>query len=125
MRRDSIIDCVLEDYIILMFGDIWFSKNIDNKRKWKYYVSYYMWFVGCFFFFVWEIINLFFSMLDFLVLKYFDVFVFYVFKVCDGVDKEEFDEYDLDYLSMVLKIGFDFCCLVFVKFGNSIKFGEE
>lgn len=57
-------------------------------------------------------------MLDFLVLKYFDVFVF-----C--VDKEEFDEYDLDYLSTVLKIGFDFCRLAFVKFGNSIKFGEE
>lgn len=125
MRRDSIIDCVLEDYIILMFGDIWFSKNIDNKRKRKYYASCYMRFVGCFFFFVREIINLFFSMSDFLVLKYFDVFVFCVFKVCDGVDKEEFDEYDLDYLSTVLKIGFDFCRLAFVKFGNSIKFGEE
>ncbi|XP_065940226.1 uncharacterized protein [Magallana gigas] len=42
MRRDSITDCVLEDHIILMLGDIWLSKNIDNKRKRKHYASYHM-----------------------------------------------------------------------------------
>lgn len=65
-----------------------------------------------------ETTNLSLSMSDFLVPKYFDVFV-------SCVDKEESDEYDLDHPSTALKIGFDLCRLASVKLGNSIKSGEE
>lgn len=125
MRRDSITDCVLEDHIILMLGDIWLSKNIDNKRKRKHYASYHMRLAGRLLLLVRETTNLSLSMSDFLVPKYFDVFVSYALKACDGVDKEESDEYDLDHPSTALKIGFDLCRLASVKLGNSIKSGEE
>lgn len=125
MRRDSITDCVLEDHIILMLGDIWLSKNIDNKRKRKHYASYHMRLAGRLLLLVRETTNLSLSMSDFLVPKYFDVFVSCALKACDGVDKEESDEYDLDHPSTALKIGFDLCRLASVKLGNSIKSGEE
>uniref|UniRef100_A0A8W8MSU3 Uncharacterized protein n=1 Tax=Magallana gigas TaxID=29159 RepID=A0A8W8MSU3_MAGGI len=125
MRRDSITDSVLEDHIILMLGDIWLSKNIDNKRKRKHYASYHMRLAGRLLLLVRETTNLSLSMSDFLVPKYFNVFVSCALKACDGVDKEESDEYDLDHPSTALKIGFDLCRLASVKLGNSIKSGEE
>lgn len=49
MKRDVIVENVLYDDFIIGFGDIWVLNNVDNKRKRKYYSSFYMRFVVSFF----------------------------------------------------------------------------
>lgn len=36
MKRDSIAEIALHDYLIIGLGDIWVMKNVDNRRKRKY-----------------------------------------------------------------------------------------
>jgi hypothetical protein len=124
MRRDSITNSVLEDQIILMLGDIWLSKNIDNKRKRKHYASYHMRLAGRLLVLLQEMNNLSLPMSDFLVPKYFDSFVCCTLKACDAMYKDTEDS-DLDHPSTALKIGFDLCRMASVKLGNSIKSGDE
>ena len=124
MRRDNITNTVLEDQIILMLGDIWLSKNIDNKRKRKHYASYHMRLAGRLLVLLREMTNLSLPMSDFLAPKYFDAFVGCTLKACDAMDKDTEDS-DLDHPSTALKIGFDLCRMASVKLGNSIKSGDE
>lgn len=42
MKKDKIAEICMADPLILALGDVWFMKNIDNKRKRKYYASFHM-----------------------------------------------------------------------------------
>lgn len=39
VKRDSVAEIALHDHLIIGLGDIWVMKNVDNKRKRKYYSS--------------------------------------------------------------------------------------
>lgn len=47
MKRDKFVEICMNDLFIFVLGDVWFMKNIDNKRKRKYYFSFYMMLVVC------------------------------------------------------------------------------
>lgn len=49
MKRDKFVEICMNDLFIFVLGDVWFMKNIDNKRKRKYYFSFYMRLVVWFF----------------------------------------------------------------------------
>ena len=42
MKKDEITEIAVADPLIMSLGDIWFMKNIDNKRRRKYYASFHM-----------------------------------------------------------------------------------
>lgn len=42
MKRDKFVEICMNDLFIFVLGDVWFMKNIDNKRKRKNYFSFYM-----------------------------------------------------------------------------------
>lgn len=72
MRRDEIIDVVINDVFIIIFGNVWFMKSIDNKMKWKYFVSFYMRFVVRFLIFLRVKCNINVSMFDLIKFENFD-----------------------------------------------------
>lgn len=72
MRRDEIIDVVINDVFIIIFGNVWFMKSIDNKMKRKYFVSFYMRFVVCFLIFLRVKCNINVSMFDLIKFENFD-----------------------------------------------------
>lgn len=49
MKRDKFVEICMNDLFIFVLGDVWFMKNIDNKRKRKNYFSFYMRLVVWFF----------------------------------------------------------------------------
>lgn len=72
MRRDEIIDVVINDVFIIIFGNVWFMKSIDNKMKRKYFVSFYMRFVVRFLIFLRVKCNINVSMFDLIKFENFD-----------------------------------------------------
>ncbi|XP_063403047.1 centromere protein F-like [Mytilus trossulus] len=121
MKKDDITDVAIKDPLILALGDVWLMKNVDNKRKRKYYASYHMRLAS-------RLISAFrklsankdnTTMSKMLSPENFDNVAKCALEICTDKDGE------LKHPSTAVKSGFDIMRMVSSKLGISIKERDE
>lgn len=105
--------------IILALGDVWFMKNIDNKRKRKYYSSFHMRLAARLLLAFRNLVKrMDVSMSEMLSPENFDNVAEVALQICNSTEHEE-DE--LQHPSTAIKSGFDLMRMASSKVGISIK----
>lgn len=125
MKRDAIAEIALHDDLIIGLGDIWVMKNVDNKRKRKYYSSFHMRLAA-------RLLQELRQKKDEAQLNFqealkpgkFDLFVESSL-ACAYSDSLELGNVELHHPSTLVKLGFDISRLAGLKLAHSIKMSDE
>nr|XP_022330999.1 uncharacterized protein LOC111129143 isoform X1 [Crassostrea virginica] len=125
MKRDSTAEVALHDDLIVGLGDVWLMKNVDNKRKRKYYSSFHMRLVSRL---LQELRKKkdqpLWSFQEALAPANFDLFVESAL-ACGYSDSSQLEDDELHHPSTPIKIGFDITRLAGLKLALSIKMSDE
>lgn len=125
MKRDAIAEIALHDDLIIGLGDIWVMKNVDNKRKRKYYSSFHMRLAA-------RLLQELRKKKDEAKLNFqealkpgnFDLFVESSL-ACAYSDSSELGNDELHHPSTPVKLGFDISRLAGLKLAHSINMSDE
>ncbi|XP_065937349.1 uncharacterized protein [Magallana gigas] len=119
MKRDKFAEICMNDPLILALGDVWFMKNIDNKRKRKNYSSFHMRLAARLLLAFRNLVKrMDVSMSEMLSPENFDNVAEVALQICNSTEHEE-DE--LQHPSTAIKSGFDLMRMASSKVGISIK----